>query len=296
MASTQVARAAAQLHEAALDVARVAALRSAQPQEPANGPQVPQQPGIADHENGDDGPVTAGTVAGGMAQGNDPGGTPMTGTTARRQTMDHRPRPMHPPPRWPLKAVLDLGAVLTAPGCARAWTREILWEWDAAELTDDAELVASELVTNSVSACTGPDRAAIRLVLTLDQGELAVLVRDDDPSAPVAAQPGAEDESGRGLLIVEHLSDRCGWYPLQGARPAKVTWAVISRPGGPHGELSGGPHPRCLRDVSAAVALGPASALPARPRRALPLTAGMRVPRLVDPEILARVKAALERL
>ena len=48
MASTQVARAAAQLHEAALDVARVAALRSAQPQEPANGPQVPQQPGLAE--------------------------------------------------------------------------------------------------------------------------------------------------------------------------------------------------------------------------------------------------------
>jgi hypothetical protein len=147
-----------------------------------------------------------------------------------------------------------------------------------------------------VSACTGPDRVAIRLVLTLDQGELAVLVRDDDPSAPVAAQPGADDESGRGLLIVEHVSDRCGWYPLEGARPAKVTWAVISRPGGSNGELSGGPPPGRLRDVSAAVALGPAWALPARPRQAPPLTTGMRMPRLVDLEILARVKAALERL
>jgi len=51
MASTQVARAAAQLHEAALDVARVAALRSAQPQEPATGPQVPQQLGLAENED-----------------------------------------------------------------------------------------------------------------------------------------------------------------------------------------------------------------------------------------------------
>ena len=128
MASTQVARAAAQLHEAALDVARVAALRSARPQEPTTGPQVPQQPEHANNEDGDDGPVTAGTVAEEMAH-NDPGGTPLTGTTARRRTVDHRPRPTRPPPRWPLKAVLDLGAVLTAPGCARAWTREILWEW-----------------------------------------------------------------------------------------------------------------------------------------------------------------------
>jgi hypothetical protein len=72
MASTQVARAAAQLHEAALDVARVAALRSAQPQEPATGPQVPQQSGLADNEDGDDRPVTAGAVADEMAQGTIP--------------------------------------------------------------------------------------------------------------------------------------------------------------------------------------------------------------------------------
>ena len=51
MASTQVARAAAQLHEAAQDVARVAALRSAQPQEPTTDPQVPQQSGLAEDED-----------------------------------------------------------------------------------------------------------------------------------------------------------------------------------------------------------------------------------------------------
>jgi hypothetical protein len=55
MASTQVARAAAQLHEAARDVARVAALRAAQPQEPATDPQVPQQVGFVQDE--DDGPA-----------------------------------------------------------------------------------------------------------------------------------------------------------------------------------------------------------------------------------------------
>jgi hypothetical protein len=51
MASTQVARAAAQLHEAALDVARVAAFRSAQPQEPATDRQVPEQVGFAQDED-----------------------------------------------------------------------------------------------------------------------------------------------------------------------------------------------------------------------------------------------------
>jgi hypothetical protein len=44
MASMQVARAAAQLREAAQDVARVAALRSAQLQELMTKPPIPQQP------------------------------------------------------------------------------------------------------------------------------------------------------------------------------------------------------------------------------------------------------------
>ena len=178
-----------------------------------------------------------------------------------------------PPPR----AVLDLGAVRTAPRCARAWTREILWEWGAAELADTAELLASELVTNSLNACAGLDLAAIRLVLTLDRGELAILVRDSHPGVPLAVQPGADDESGRGLLIVEQLSDRCGWYPLTDPEHAKVTWAVLTAAGQAASRL-------------------PAPALPARRRPAPAPARAARAPRPVDPHILARVKSALERL
>jgi len=177
----------------------------------------------------------------------------------------------------PPRAHLDLGAVLTAPGCARAWTREILWEWGAAELADAAELVASELVTNSVIACAGLDQAGIRLVLTLDKGELAILVRDCHPGVPLAVQPGADDEGGRGLLIVEHLSDRCGWYPLNDPEHAKVTWAVLTGAGQAASRL-------------------PAPALPARHRPAPAPARAARAPRPVDPHILARVKSALERL
>jgi anti-sigma regulatory factor (Ser/Thr protein kinase) len=203
-------------------------------------------------------------------------------TASRSGASQPRPAAAGPP-----RAFLDLGAVLTAPGCARAWTREILWEWGAAELAESAELVASELVTNSVNAGGG----GIRLVLTLGRGELAVLVRDGHPGAPLAGQPGADDESGRGLLIVEALSDRCGWYTLQGPQHAKVTWAVISAP------ASGGEPPAGARAGGPAMAAETRAvpALPARPRRPS-LAGGMRAPKLVDLEILARVKAALERL
>lgn len=185
--------------------------------------------------------------------------------------------PPAPVPSRPPRAVLDLGAVPTAPRCARAWTREILWEWGAAELADTAELLASELVTNSLKASAGLDRAAIRLVLTLDKGELAILVRDSHPGVPLTVQPGPDDESGRGLLIVEQLSDRCGWYPLHGQQHAKVTWAVLT------GEGQAASQP-------------PAPALPARHRPAPAPARTARTPRPVDPAILARVKSALERL
>jgi anti-sigma regulatory factor (Ser/Thr protein kinase) len=213
---------------------------------------------------------------------------------ARTATVTGPPRPCHGPPGQvparrscqvppaqvparPPRAFLDLGAVLTAPGCARAWTREILWEWGAAELADTAELLASELVTNSLEACVGLDLAAIRLVLTLDKGELAILVRDSHPGVPLAVQPGADDESGRGLLIVEQLSDRCGWYPLNDPEHAKVTWAVLTAAGQAASRL-------------------PAPALPARRRPAPAPARTARAPRPVDPAILARVKSALERL
>jgi len=213
---------------------------------------------------------------------------------ATTATVTGPPRPCHGPPgqaparrscqgpaaqvpSQPPRAVLDLGAVLTAPRCARAWTREILWEWGAAELAEAAELLVSELVTNSVNACAGLDLAAIRLVLTLDKGELAILVRDSHPGVPLAVQPVADDESGRGLLIVEHLSDRCGWYPLNDPEHAKVTWAVLTAAGQAASRL-------------------PAPALPARRRPAPAPARAARAPRPVDPVILARVKSALERL
>jgi len=61
MASTQAARAAAQLHEAALDVARLAAFRGAQPEEPATYSQSPLQVGLVEGKVGT-GPAEVGTT------------------------------------------------------------------------------------------------------------------------------------------------------------------------------------------------------------------------------------------
>jgi hypothetical protein len=113
-----------------------------------------------------------------------------TSTTARRPIVHHHPHPPHPPPGRPPRAVLDLGAVPTAPGCARAWTRQILWEWRLADLSDTAGLIVSELTTNAMLTSRREGRSFIRLTLDLDQGELAILVRDFCHSTP---QPGLNE-------------------------------------------------------------------------------------------------------
>jgi anti-sigma regulatory factor (Ser/Thr protein kinase) len=123
--------------------------------------------------------------------------------------------------------VLDLGAVPTAPACARAWTRQILWEWRQAGLSDTSEVIVSELTTNAMLASRREGTAFFRLILTLDHGELAILVRDFSPGIPQPGNAGADDESGRGLFLVQAMSSRSGCYLADDGTPGKVVWAVI---------------------------------------------------------------------
>jgi anti-sigma regulatory factor (Ser/Thr protein kinase) len=148
-------------------------------------------------------------------------------TTVRRPAVQHRSRPPQPPPVRSLRAVLDLGALPTAPGCARAWTRVILREWQLAGLSDAAELIVSELATNALLASRREGAASFRLILTRHRGELAILVRDFCRSVPRPQDAGEEDETGRGLLLVQAMSGRSGWYPPDDGIPGKAVWAVL---------------------------------------------------------------------
>jgi anti-sigma regulatory factor (Ser/Thr protein kinase) len=145
----------------------------------------------------------------------------------RDRTVHQRPRSPHPPPGRPPCMVLDLGALPTAPGCARAWTRQVLWEWRLAEVSDTAELIVSEITTNAMLASREEGQPFIRLILTLDEGELAIFVRDFCSGTPEPGHAGADDENGRGLFLVQSMSDRFGWSPTNDGAPGKVVWAVV---------------------------------------------------------------------
>ena len=149
------------------------------------------------------------------------------GTATRRNAVQHRSPPLRLPRDRPPRAVLDLGALPTAPSRARAWTRRVLREWQSSVLSDTAELIVSELTTNAMLASRRLGRPFIRLTLNLDRCGLAIAVHDYCPSAPEPGNADDDDENGRGLLLVEAVSSRLGWYPFEDGTPGKVVWAVL---------------------------------------------------------------------
>jgi hypothetical protein len=136
---------------------------------------------------------------------------------------------------WALSAHLELGALPTAVQCARMYTRVVLDEWGLARAADAASLVVSELLTNSVRACTGPDGKpqydgtvlpVVHLRLASDSVRVLVEVWDHVRCAPIIRLAGPEEEGGRGIALVQALSDRWDWATVPGW-PGKVVWAEV---------------------------------------------------------------------
>lgn len=108
---------------------------------------------------------------------------------------------------------------------ARFYVRATLTYHDLADFTQDAEAVTSELVTNAIEHAGAP-QFGLQVVRLADPEGVAVMVTDPSPLAPVKRDPAGDNEHGRGLYIVEALSDRWGWQP---AAPGKAVYAILTR-------------------------------------------------------------------
>jgi hypothetical protein len=153
-------------------------------------------------------------------------------------------QPSSPDFRWlkslPHRDCLEMDACDTAPRIARKRLAAILREWALEEFTDDATLIASELITNSVAETGKVEwarRPSVGLRLHAGPSVLAMEVWDAVLGAPVRRVATADDESGRGLAIVAGLCASCGFY-YPGKRGGKVTWAIIGTPGRRAGKLA----------------------------------------------------------
>ncbi|MPY63220.1 ATP-binding protein [Streptomyces spongiae] len=95
------------------------------------------------------------------------------------------------------------------------------------ELTDTAELLTSELVSNAVKHSDGP--VTIRLRSRPDAVRIGVM--DNHPELPDPLPCTTDQDFGRGLYLVEALADAWGRYPLtvHSCTPGwKVVWFELS--------------------------------------------------------------------
>jgi anti-sigma regulatory factor (Ser/Thr protein kinase) len=98
------------------------------------------------------------------------------------------------------------------------------------EYADVAAMITSELVTNAIRH-VGEDSGetiGVTLAHVWDQLALGIIVTDSSPEGPVMREASSTSERGRGLQVVEALSDHWGWHP----EPCgKAVYAVIVREG-----------------------------------------------------------------
>lgn len=128
------------------------------------------------------------------------------------------PLPYTPPQRlWP--------ATPNGVHKARHKLVTMLAEWGLSELAEDAGLVLSELMTNAQRHARVPGRQIGTNFYPVSAG-IVVEVHDASAERPTPVQAGDADEQGRGLAIVEAVTDG-QWGVTDREGPGKVVWAAI---------------------------------------------------------------------
>lgn len=102
---------------------------------------------------------------------------------------------------------------------ARRFVREVLRD-QPREILEAVELMATELATNCVQ------HAQTSFELKIDHGgrQIRIEVRDTGPGRPVPRSPTPRERTGRGLRIVEAMSDSWGIDP---SAPGKTVWFTV---------------------------------------------------------------------
>jgi anti-sigma regulatory factor (Ser/Thr protein kinase) len=107
-------------------------------------------------------------------------------------------------------------------GLAREFATATLAAWGLSGTIEDVRLCVSELASNALAH--GTQRGCGFLVrLVLDVDSIRLEVHDSRGQRPQVRHPAKTDTSGRGLLIVDELSDDWG---VEDRRPyGKVVWS-----------------------------------------------------------------------
>jgi anti-sigma regulatory factor (Ser/Thr protein kinase) len=91
----------------------------------------------------------------------------------------------------------------------------------SSDVLEAAELMVSELATN----CVQHARTPFELVISDEQRQIRVEVRDTGGGRPVPRSPTPAERTGRGLRIVEAMSDAWGIDP---SSCGKTVWFTLA--------------------------------------------------------------------
>jgi len=134
---------------------------------------------------------------------------------------------------WPVHSHLSFAALPLAVSCARLHVRWVCLEWGLRSIAETAELLASELMTNAIQESarlkTRADLAIVPVVnlwLVSDGISLVIHVWDASDDMPARKDFTADDEGGRGLMLVDSLGKEWGAY--RKAEGGKVVWVMIA--------------------------------------------------------------------
>ncbi len=131
------------------------------------------------------------------------------------------------------------------PNCvywARLHLVDVLTQWGVpSEVIQKARLIVSELATNAVTHASRKDGTPLSYLdletvniftieLELFAGLVRVLVWDRDPTPPQLKVVGLEETSGRGVFLVDAMSQRWGHFPAcsRSGVQGKVVWGDIA--------------------------------------------------------------------
>ncbi|MCK1798598.1 ATP-binding protein [Streptomyces sp. XM4193] len=129
-------------------------------------------------------------------------------------------------------AVWTLGEGSRSAALARSYAHNTLRCWGLKELDDSVAVAVSEMVTNAMRHNREPDAGAgprpVLLGLARQGRGVLCVVVDAGAGSPQVCDAAELAESGRGLHIVECLSDDWGWT-VPGPT-GKAVWASFSTP------------------------------------------------------------------
>jgi anti-sigma regulatory factor (Ser/Thr protein kinase) len=124
--------------------------------------------------------------------------------------------------RWPRHA--------RSVSLARGALRRELVAWELQNVSEAAELVLSEVLTNALRHARGPGDAYVETRFTRLPTGVRIEVLDPDETPPVIRTPSRDDEGGRGLALVDAITGgRWGVAARDGG--GKCVWAEVADSG-----------------------------------------------------------------